>query len=64
MDSTVNTLIHISHLIYKGLDSGEKIAAIFLDLSKAFDSVWHDGLLLKLEKSELEGNYRSGSDLT
>ena len=49
-DSTVNQLIHLSHLIYKGLDDGKKIAAVFLDLSKAFDRVWHEGLLYKMER--------------
>ena len=55
LDSTVNQLIHVSHLIYKGLDCSDKIACVFLDLSKAFDRVWHDGLLFKLEKIGIRG---------
>ena len=54
-DSTVNQLIHLTHLIYRGLDDGKKIAAVFLDVSKAFDSVWHDDLLFKLEKIGIRG---------
>ena len=54
-DSTVNQLIHLSQLIYHGLDDGRKIAAIFLDITKAFDRVWHDALLFKLEKMGVRG---------
>ena len=30
--------------------------AIFLDLSKAFDRVWHDGLIYKLKVNDISGN--------
>ena len=33
-----------------------KIYACFIDLRKAFDTVWHEGLLLKLQKAEINGN--------
>ena len=30
--------------------------ACFIDLRKAFDTVWHDGLFLKLQKAGICGN--------
>ena len=54
-DSTTNQLIHLTNEIYNGLDDGRKIAAVFLDITKAFDRVWHDGLIFKLEKIGIRG---------
>ena len=34
---------------------GSKLYACFIDLRKAFDTVWHDGLLLKLQKAGING---------
>jgi hypothetical protein len=33
----------------KALDEGKEIRVVFCDISKAFDRVWHIGLLKKLE---------------
>ena len=55
-DSTINQLLAICHDIYSGLDSGDSLISIFLDFSKAFDKVWHQGLIYKLEASGIHGN--------
>ncbi|MCG7877682.1 MAG: reverse transcriptase domain-containing protein [Candidatus Thiodiazotropha endolucinida] len=49
-DSTVNQLVDIYNTFCKALDDGKEVRAIFCDISKAFDRVWHRGLLHKLEK--------------
>ena len=35
--------------------NGSKLFACFIDLRKAFDTVWHDGLFLKLQKAGITG---------
>ena len=49
--STVNQLLSITHQIYSGFEEFplRETRAVFLDISKAFDKVWHDGLLFKLK---------------
>jgi hypothetical protein len=49
-DSTVNQLVYIYNTIISNLDIGKDIRFIFGDISKAFDRVWHTGLLYKLRK--------------
>ena len=48
-DSTVNQLVFVVHKIYKALEEGKEVRMVFLDISKAFDKVWHKGLLRRLE---------------
>ena len=47
-DSYINQLLSITYNIYHSFDEGFEIRAIFLDISKSFDKVWHEGLIYKL----------------
>ena len=49
-DSTVNQLIFMVHTMYEALEHSSEVHMVFLDISKAFDKVWHKGLLFKLER--------------
>ena len=55
LDSAINQLIHITDKIHKALEEGKEICLVFLDVSKAFDKVWHPGLLHKLRCMGIEG---------
>ena len=55
-DSTVNQLVDIFNTIISSLDKGKDVRFIFCDISKAFDKVWHKGLLSKLKTYGISGN--------
>ena len=54
-DYCINQLLSITHEIYKSFDEGFVVRGIFLDMSKAFDRVWHDGLTFKLQENCISG---------
>ena len=53
--STVFQLIDIYHQICKAFDDKQSTCIVFCDISKAFDRVWHAGLLHKLRQYGITG---------
>ena len=51
--STFHTLILIVDTIQRAMEEGSYSCSIFIDLSKAFDTVNHDILLGKLERYDI-----------
>ena len=45
---TSDALLRLSQDIYNGFNAREHTAALFVDVEKAYDSVWRDGLMCKL----------------
>ena len=54
-DSTTNQLLFLVRTIHLALDEQKEVRSLFLDMSKAFDKVCHDGLLFKLQRNGIEG---------
>ena len=58
-DSCVHQLLSITHEIYNAFDTNPslEVRGVFPDLSKAFDEVWHEGLMYKLKRLGICGKY-------
>ena len=50
-DSCTNQLLSNTHEIYESFDVGLEVRSVFLDILKAFDKVWHDGIISKLTQN-------------
>ena len=55
-DSCTNQLISITHEIYQSFDDGFEVRGVFLDISNAFDKVWHNGVIYKLKQNGVAGD--------
>ena len=53
--NTVDALIKLTETIYDSLNNKKHAIALFIDLRKAFDTVFHSVLLVKLEKYGVRG---------
>ena len=57
-DSCIYQLLAITHDIFLNFDSSPSLETrgVFLDISKAFNMVWHNGFLFKLKQNDVSGN--------
>ena len=55
-DSTIYQLISITSSIYKSFENYDETRAIFIDVSKVFDKVWHEGVIHKLKCNGITSN--------
>ena len=46
----------INQLLYESFDNVFEIRSVFLDMSKAFNKVWHKGLVYKFKQNGVVGN--------
>ena len=52
----INPLISITHEICQSLGVGLDVRRVFLDISKAFDKVWHEGLIYNIKQNGVKSN--------
>ena len=55
-DSCINQLLSITHEIFTSFDNGLEVRNVFLDISKAFEKVWHEGLIFKLKQKGISSH--------
>ena len=57
-DSGTNQLLSLVHDIHLAFDDNSclEVRSVYLDMSKAFDKVWHKGLIHKLKSNGISGN--------
>ena len=54
----MDQLLYLVNEIHQVFESSMllEVRAVFLDISKAFDKVWHGGLIFKLKQNVVSGN--------
>ena len=51
--STIDNLFFLTQKFYEAFDGDKKAIGVVFDIMKAFDKVWHNGLIYKLSKLEI-----------
>ena len=54
--STLDHVLQLHDTVYKSLINHRSVIAIFLDIERAYDMVWRDGLVIKLARLGIQGN--------
>ena len=49
-------MVRLQNAVSDAFHQGKKLLAVFVDIEKAFDMVWREGLLLKLSQKNITGN--------
>ena len=52
---TQDALLRLTQNVYNSFNKNEHTAALFIDIEKAYDSVWRDGLMVKLKEIRITG---------
>ena len=53
-DSCINQFLSITYDIFTSFDNGLEVRGVLLDISKAFNKVWQDGLIYKLKQNGIK----------
>ena len=50
---TLDHIFRITQYVQAAFNRGHLVGSLFIDIEKAFDNVWHDGLLYKIHRLEI-----------
>lgn len=53
--STTDALVRVSNEVEKALKMKELMIIVYFDIEKAYDTMWREGLLIKLNRMGFEG---------
>jgi hypothetical protein len=54
-NNTEDQITYLSQMIEGAFQEKKKVLTLWVDLQKAFDKVWKDGLILKLQRCGIKG---------